>query len=171
MHRLICLDESGVKDNMTRLCGRAPIGERCVDYCPNARWKTTTLLSSIRPNGQTVCMYYRGGTTKVIFETYVEKLLAPTLKEGDIVIMDNLSSHKGPRVKELIEARGATLMYLPQYSPDLNPIEKMWSKIKAILRKMKARTSEQLDTAIAAALSSVTAEDAKGWFHSCGYVS
>ena len=116
-------------------------------------------------------MIYEGGTSLAVFEAYVEKVLCPSLRPGDIVIMDNLSSHKSPRITKLITENGAALKYLPVYSPDLNPIEKMWSKMKAILRKLKARTQEELDAAIKIALDAVTPQDAIAWFASCGYLS
>ena len=114
-------------------------------------------------------MVVDGATTTDIFEAYVEQILLPTIKAGDIVVLDNLSAHKSQRARELIESVGAELWYLPAYSPDLNPIEKMWSKVKSILRTLKARTKETLIHAIATALEMVTASDAKGWFESCGY--
>jgi transposase len=116
-------------------------------------------------------MVVDGATTKDIFKAYVEQILLPTLHAGDIVVLDNLSAHKNQEVRNLIESVGAELWFLPPYSPDLNPIEKMWSKIKSILRTLKARTEESLIKTIAKALEAVTASDAKGWFESCGYVN
>ena len=116
-------------------------------------------------------MVVDGATTKDIFKAYVEQILLPTLREGDIVVLDNLSAHKNQEIRNLIESVGAQLWFLPPYSPDLNPIEKMWSKIKAILRAFKARTEKTLVTAIAKAPEAVTANDAKGWFESCGYAN
>ena len=171
MHRIVCLDESAAKTNMTRLYGRSPVGERCYDSTPDSRWRTTTVLSSLRTDAQTACMIYEGGTTRATFEIYVENVLCPSLRPGDIVIMDNLSSHKSPRITDMIKGCGAELKYLPVYSPDLNPIEKMWSKMKAILRRLKARTTEELDAAIKIALDAVTPQDAIAWFTSCGYKS
>lgn len=167
--RLVFVDESGAKTNMTRRYGRAIAGQRAVDDTPSGHWCTTTMLSSVRLDGSTACMVVDGATTKDIFEAYVEQILLPTLKAGDIVVLDNLSAHKSQRAGELIESVGAELWYLPAYSPDLNPIEKMWSKVKSILRTLKARTKETLIHAIAMALDRVTANDAKGWFESCGY--
>ena len=114
--------------------------------------------------------YGDGATNKEVFKVYVEKFLLPTLNKGDAVILDNLSAHKCKEIRELIESVGAELWYLPPYSPDLNPIEKMWSKIKAILRALKVRTEKELINAIAKALEAVTANDVKGWFKSCGYI-
>ena len=169
--RFVFIDESGAKTNMTRLYGRAMAGQRTVDDTPSGHWCTTTMISSVRLDGSTACMVVDGATTKDIFEAYVEQILLPTLKAGDIVVLDNFSAHKSQKVRELIESVGAELYYLPAYSPDLNPIEKMWSKIKAILRKLKARTRDTLIDAIAKALEKVTASDAKGWFESCGYAN
>jgi len=168
--RLVFVDESGAKTNMTRLYGRAMTGQRATDDTPSGHWCTTTMISSVRLDGSTACMVVDGATTKDIFEAYVEQILLPTIKAGDIVVMDNLSAHKSQRARELIESVGAELWYLPAYSPDLNPIEKMWSKIKSILRTLKARTKEALIHAIAKALAMITASDAKGWFNSCGYI-
>jgi transposase len=169
--RLVFVDESGAKTNMTRLYGRALAGQRAVEDTPSGHWCTTTMISSVRLDGSTACMVVDGATTKDIFEVYVEQILLPTLKKGDRVVLDNLSAHKSQQARKRIESVGAELWYLPAYSPDLNPIEKMWSKIKAILRKLKARTKEALIQAIAKALENVTADDAKGWFESCGYAN
>jgi transposase len=169
--RLVFIDESGAKTNMTRLYGRAMAGKRAIDNTPCGHWCTTTMLSSVRLDGSTACMVVDGATNKEVFQAYVQRILLPTLKTGDIVVMDNLSAHKSQQVRELIKSVGAELWYLPAYSPDLNPIEKMWSKIKSILRTLKARTEEALIRAIAKAIEMVTASDVKGWFESCGYVN
>jgi transposase len=168
--RLVFVDESGAKTNMTRLYGRAIAGQRATDEIPSGHWSTTTMIPSVRLDGSTACMVVDGATTKDIFEAYAEQILLPNLKAGDIVVLDNLSAHKSQHVRELIESIGAELWYLPAYSPDLNPIEKMWSKIKSILRTLKDRTEEALIHAIAKALEMITASDAKGWFESCGYI-
>jgi transposase len=170
LEKLVFIDESGAKTNMTRLYGRAKNGQRAVDSAPGGHWSTTTMISSVRLDGSTVPMVINGATNKEVFKVYVEKFLLPTLNKGDVVILDNLSAHKGKEIRELIESVGAELWYLPPYSPDLNPIEKMWSKVKAVLRKLKARTEEQLIKAIAQALNQVTTTDVKGWFNSCGYM-
>ena len=168
-YSLVFLDESGAKTNMTRLRGRALRGERVHDHAPCGHWYTTTMISSVRLNGKTACMTVDGSTTSEVFRSYVEAVLVPTLKRGDVVIMDNLSPHKDPGTIGLIEQAGASVLFLPPYSPDLNPIEKMWSKVKEWLRSDKARTQEALWDAIAHALAAVTPEDAMGWFASCGY--
>lgn len=169
LERLVFLDESGAKTNMTRLRGRAPRGERVYDTAPHGHWYTTTMISSIRVDGSTACMTIEGSTTTEVFRAYVQHVLVPTLKDGDIVIMDNLSPHKNTDTLVLIEEAGATVKFLPAYSPDFNPIEKMWSKVKEYLRAAKARTENSLFSAIAAALKTVNKNDAENWFASCGY--
>ena len=154
---------------MTRLRGRARRGQRVHSSAPCGHWRTTTMISSIRLDGSTACMTISGATDTEVFRTYVDAVLCPSLKPGDIVIMDNLSPHKSPPTLELIERVGAKVLFLPPYSPDFNPIEKMWSKLKASLRCAEARTPEELDGAIGMALEKVTANDARGWFVSCGY--
>ena len=154
---------------MTRLRGRALRGKRLHAAAPCGRWESTTMISSIRLDGTTACMHLPGAADTAAFVTYIGQVLCPVLKKGDIVVMDNLSVHKSPEVLALVEAAGAEVRFLPAYSPDLNPIEKMWSKIKSLLRSAEARTSEQLDEAISMAFSKVTAKDAAGWFASCGY--
>lgn len=154
---------------MTRLRGRSPRGKRLHAATPCGRWQSTTMISSIRLDGSTACMTIAGATDTEVFRTYIGEVLGPELRPGDIVIMDNLGAHQSPATLELITARGAEARFLPAYSPDLNPIEKMWSKVKADLRRAAARTPEALDEAIGAALAKVTANDARGWFNSCGY--
>ncbi len=168
---LVFLDESGAKTNMTRLRGRAKGGLRCVDHTPNGHWSTTTMISSVRLDGTTACMAIDGATSAEVFREYVRQVLVPTLRSGDIVIFDNLSAHKDSQAMGLIHAAGAMTLPLPSYSPDLNPIEKMWSKVKEFLRSAKARTFDALLKAIADALKTVTDQDVQGWFSSCGYVA
>jgi transposase len=167
--RLVFLDESGAKTNMTRLYGRAFDGQRVVDSTPHGHWCTTTMVSSLRLDGTTAAMVIKGPTDTDVFEAYVQRVLAPTLQPGDIVVMDRLGPHKVPRIVQTIEATGAIVWLLPPYSPDFNPIEKMWSKIKEFLRSAKPRTYAALMTAIAEALELVVAADVQGWFGSCGY--
>jgi transposase len=166
---LIFLDESGAKTNMTRRCGRALKGERVHARTPHGHWNTTTMISSIRLNGSTACMALEGTTDTESFRAYVGQVLVPTLRPGDIVVMDNLSPHKSDPTLALITKAGAQVLFLPAYSPDLNPIEKMWSKVKSLLRGAEARTPADLITAIGQALARVTPQDAIGWFTSCGY--
>ena len=154
---------------MVRRYARAPKGERAYGSVPRNRGKNTTLLASMKPGGMGPCLVVEGSTTKEIFEAYVEHFLAPTLQEGQVMVLDNLSSHKGERVRELVEARGAELLFLPAYSPDFSPIEEAFSKVKALLKKASSRTREALIEAIGRTLSAVTPEDAEGWFSHCGY--
>ena len=166
---MIFLDESGAKTNLTRLCGRALKGQRVHASTPHGHWQTTTMISSIRLDGTTACMALEGTTDTESFRAYVRQVLLPTLRSGDLVIMDNLSPHKSDPTLALITNAGAQVLFLPAYSPDLNPIEKMWSKIKNLLRTAEARTPADLITAIGQALAKVTAQDALGWVVSCGY--
>ncbi len=169
VQHLVFLDETGAKTNMTRRYGRDVHGQRCYDSSPDGRWERTTLLSAVRVNGETYSMVFDGALDAKMYNAYIEKILAPALIPGDIVIADNLNVHKSEIAKRLVEDRGASYIALPAYRPDLNPIEKMWSKIKQFLRGVKARTSEALEKAIASALATITPEDAEGWFASCGY--
>lgn len=154
---------------MTRLRGRAPRGKRLHAAAPCGRWQSTTMISSIRLDGTTACMHLSGAADTAAFVAYIGQVLCPTLKQGDIVVMDNLAVHKSPEVERLVAEAGAEVRFLPAYSPDLNPIEKMWSKIKALLRSAEARTPAELDAAISLAFSKITEKDAAGWFASCGY--
>jgi transposase len=163
------LDESGAKTNLTRLYGRAPKGQRAHARTPHGHWQTTTMISSVRLDGTTACMTLDGTTDTESFRAYVEAVLVPTLRPGDTVVMDNLSPHKSDPTLALILQVGAQVRFLPAYSPDLNPIEKMWSKIKSLLRSAEARTPADLGQAIGQALAQVTPHDALGWFASCGY--
>lgn len=167
--KMIFLDETGAKTNMTRHYGRALRGSRCNDHAPDGRWERTTILSALKYNGETCDIIFEGALDGAMFNGYVKKFLAPFLKPGDMVIMDNLNVHKSLAACKIISDIGATCIFLPQYSPDLNPIEKMWSKVKQILRGIKARTREELENAIKIALESITPQDAMGWFKSCGY--
>ena len=169
VNKLVFLDESSTNTGMTRLYGWGLSNERIVDYIPDVRFEQTTILSSIRMNGDKVPLIFEGALNGELFKAYISKCLAPTLQKGDIVIMDNLTSHKVKGAIDPIIDAGATVMYLPPYSPDLNPIEMMWSKMKAILRKAKARTKESLDAAIADALDCVTLPDISAWFAHDGY--
>lgn len=164
---LVFIDESGAKTNMTRLRGRARKGQRLFALAPHGHWCTTTMISSVRLDGTTAAMEFEGATDSVIFREYVRKILAPTLSPKDIVVMDNLRPHYDSEAITLIEARGAAVKFLPPYSPDYNPIEKMWSKIKSLLRGFEARTQLELSEAISRAFRAVTTEDIRGWFSSC----
>jgi len=154
---------------MTRLRGRAPKGQRVRGSVPGGHWNTLTMMSSIRVDGSTACMTLEGATDTESFRAYVQAVLAPTLRPGDIVVMDNLSPHKSDPTLALIRQAGASVLFLPAYSPDLNPIELMWSKVKNFLRGAEARTKEELHTAIGQALARITQQDAVNWFAHCGY--
>jgi transposase len=156
--------------SMTRLRARAPRGERAYAPIPRNRGKNTTLLASMDAGGMGPCLTVEGATTKAVFETYLEQVLAPSLSPGQVVVMDNLGAHRGDRVREFVEERGCSLLYLPAYSPDFSPIEEAFSKIKALLRKASARTREALVEAIGMALSAVTPQDTMGYFGNCSYL-
>jgi transposase len=161
---LIFLDESGVTTSMTRLYGRASGGRRIYESTPGGHWKILTILSAMSLRGMVATMTIEAATDTEIFLAYVEQVLCPALRRGDVVVMDNLSSHKVKGVRELIGKAGAELLYLPPYSPDLNPIEKAWAKLKQLLRRAKARTRQALEAAIDDALKLITHQDAKAWF-------
>jgi transposase len=168
--RLVFIDESGFHTSMTRLRARAPRGDRAYGKVPRNRGKNQTLIASITlEGGMGEALAIEGGTDAELFEAYVGELLAPTLEAGQVVVLDGLGAHRTRRVRELVEARGADLLFLPSYSPDLNPIEEAFSKIKNIVRKVGARAREALDEAISEAMSAVTLEDVAGWFSHCGY--
>jgi transposase len=155
--------------SLSALYAWAPKGERARCSVPRNRGPNMTLLASITVKGMGPCVTVEGVTTSVVFETYVEKVLAPTLRHGQVMVMDNLQVHKTERVRELIEVRGCELLYLPPYSPDFNPIEEAFSKIKTIVRKAEARTRVTLLEALGVAISAVSARDAQGFFEHCGY--
>lgn len=167
--RLIFLDESGISTQMTRGWARAARGERVTEAIPQGHWKILTTLGAMSVRGMEAVMTVESATDGDVFLAYLEQVLCPKLKPGDVLILDNLSAHKVAGVRPLIEAAGAVLLYLPPYSPDFNPIEKAWSKIKQSLRAAKARTAEALEQAIAEALKTITIENAVAWFRHCGY--
>jgi transposase len=164
LEKLIFLDESGVSTQMTRLYARCAGGRRIHECTPDSRWKILTILGAISTRGMIATMTIEAATDREIFLAYLDHVLCPQLRPGDVVVMDNLSSHKVKGVRERIEAAGATLLYLPPYSPDLNPIEMAWAKLKQLLRAAQARSKEALDEAIATLLPQITAEDANAWF-------
>lgn len=169
--RLVFVDETGASTKMARLYGRAKRGERCIAAVPHGHWKTTTLVGGLRLSGITAPMTIDGAMDGPAFLAWVEQMLAPTLAPGDIVVMDNLPAHKPAAVRAAIERCGAELRLLPPYSPDLNPIEMAYSKLKALLKKAAARTLEELWTAIAAAIARITPNDCRGFFTAAGYGS
>ena len=168
--RLVFVDETGCNTKMARTHGRAAPGERVPGRVPHGHWRTLTVIGAVRLDGTCPAMTVGGGTDAAAFGTFLDFVLVPALRPGDVVVMDNLAAHKVAAVREAVEAAGATVLYLPPYSPDLNPIEKMWSKVKQLLRSAAARTKEALEAAVAAALAAVTAADCRGWFESCGYM-
>lgn len=167
--RLVFIDESGASTAMDRTHGRAPSGVRVDGPVPHGHWKTVTLTAAVRLDGVGACLAFDGATDTAAFATYVERCLAPTLRPGDIVIRDNLASHKTAEVVRLVGEAGAEVRYLPAYSPDLNPIERMFSKLKAWLRSAAARTIDALIEAMGEALRAVRPGDILGWFRHCGY--
>jgi transposase len=154
---------------MTRLHGRAPVGERLLAKIPHGHWKTTTLIAALAVTGICCSTVVDGAINGDVFEAFVEQVLVPQLKEGDVVVLDNLSSHKRAGVQKLIEGAKASLLFLPPYSPDLNPIEMIFSKIKQLLRSMACRTREALWNAMQSVLNQVVASDAANCFQHCGY--
>ena len=167
--QLVFLDESGITTEMTRRYGRASRGERVCEGAPAGHWHTLTLLGAISLEGLMATMTIESPTDSDVFLTYVEQVLCPRLRPGQVVVMDNLSAHKNPAVRERIEQVGARLLYLPPYSPDFNPIEKCWAKIKEHLRTAKARLLDILDQAITAAIATISPQNAAAWFQHSGY--
>jgi transposase len=167
--RLVFVDECGTHTSMAPIYGYAPKGERLRLRVPRKRGKNTTLLSSMTLLGMGPSLAVEGATTARVFETYVRKVLAPSLKEGQVVVMDNLGAHRPKRVRELIEQRGCQLIYLPSYSPEYNPIEEAFAKIKNLLRKAAARSKEALIEAIGTALSAISVREARAFLEHAGY--
>ena len=167
--RLVFIDETGASTKMARLRGRAPKGQRCRAPVPHGHWKTTTFTGALRLSGMTAPMVLDGPMNGAAFLAYVEQVLVPTLRPGDIVIMDNLPAHKPSAVRAAIEAAGAELTFLPPYSPDFNPIENAFSKLKAILRKAAARTIDDLWRVIGEAIDAFTPSECQNYFAACGY--
>lgn len=167
--RLRFIDESGVNLALTRLYGRAPRGERVVERVPRNYGAQTSILSDLSLAGVEAIMTVEGAVDTLVFDTYVEKLLRPTIKAGDVLVLDNLAAHRASRIEQVAEECGARVIWLSPYSPDYSPIEMMWSKIKAAMKAAKARSREQLEQALVAALELVTQADCLGWFKHCGY--
>lgn len=170
--RLIFVEESGIDTRMTRRCARAPRGRRACGAVPFGRWKRLTLLGALGPEGVVAVMSVAAATTTAVFHAVVEQVLLPALRTrgpGTIVAFDNLAAHKAAIVHECLRAAGCQALLLPRCSPDLNPIELCWSKIKTALRTIGARSLDELDHELPAVLDSVTAQDARGWFKHCGY--
>lgn len=170
IEKLVFLDETWASTSMTRLYGRAPKGQRCIASAPCGHWETTTFVAGLRSDGVTAPMVLDGPIDGESFLAWVEQFLCPTLRPGDIVILDNLGSHKVKGVQTAVEAAGATVRYLPPYSPDLNPIEKLFSKLKSLLRKAAKRTSEALWDEFGKLLQTISADECVNYFASSGYV-
>ncbi len=169
--RLIFVDEAGVNTAMTRRYGRAPRGERAGDSAPRNYGEQTSLISALGlRRGLLATMTVQGAVDTLCFDAYVTQLLSPCLRHGDVVVLDNLGAHKASCLEQVAEERGARVLWLPPYSPDYSPIENCWSKIKTALRAAKARTRDELDKALAAAIQLVTKADIQGWFKHCGYL-
>jgi transposase len=167
--KLVFIDETAATTKMTRLYGRAPQGKRLIDKVPHGHWKTSTFISGLRYDGVIAPFVMDGPMDGPHFLAYVEQILAPTLKKGQIVFLDNVSTHKVDGVEEAIEARGARAIFLPAYSPDLNPIEQLFARLKSFLRKMKARTVDELWRAIACFLKEVSKDECKAYLANSGY--
>ena len=167
--RLIFVDEMGANTSLSPLRAWSRRGERAHCSVPRNRGKNTTLLSSMSVEGMGPSLAVEGATDREVFEAYLEEVLAPSLRPGQVMVMDNLTAHKGERVRELVQSRGCALLYLPPYSPDLNPIEEAFSKMKGILRKAQTRNRESLIEAMGRALDAIASQDAKGFFEHCGY--
>ena len=166
---VVVLDEFGATTQMTRTHGRCRKGQRLIAKVPRGHWKVLTTIAAMTTSGMLATVTVDAATDADIFRAFVQHALVPALRPGQVVVMDNLSSHKAPGVKEAIEAAGCRVLYLPPYSPDLNPIENAIAKIKSILKRVAARTVDTLAAAIAAALTSISAADARGYFRHCGY--
>jgi transposase len=171
VERLVFIDETWTSTNMTRAYGRALKGKRCIGSAPYGHWQTTTFVGALRHRQISAPMVIEGPMDGEVFIEYVRTVLCPTLTPGDIVILDNLGSHKVDGVQETIVATGAAVLYLPPYSPDLNPIEKLFSKLKALLRKAARRSVDSLWEEIGALLNSISSDECTNYFSSCGYVN
>ena len=163
------IDETGATTKMARLHGRAPRGQRLRSAIPHGHWKTTTFVGALRLTGMTAPMVLDGPMTGEWFLAYTEQVLVPTLRSGDVVILDNLPAHKGAAVRDAVEAAGATLLFLPPYSPDFNPIENAFAKLKTLLRKAAARTVDQLWGAIGESIDAFTPNECANYFAAAGY--
>lgn len=168
---LVFLDESSASTSLAKLHGRCLKGERLRDSAPAGHWLTVTMLSAVRIDGPIAPLLVDGAIDGEIFTAWIEQFLLRELRPNDVVIMDNLSTHRVAKVSQLLESAGHRLLYLPPYSPDLNPIENMWSKVKGILRNLEARTFDELIEAVRIAISEITAQNCRGFFEHCGYRS
>jgi transposase len=169
--RLVFIDETGLNTKMTRLYGRSLRNQRCVAHVPHGHWQSTSMIAGLRHDGMVAPFLITGAVDAQVFTAYLQHVLCPELRPGDIVVLDNLSTHKIATVKTLIQARGASVYYLPAYSPDFNPIEMAFAKLKAHLRHSAARTSEHLQTAVTLALTSFQPHQCQAFFRHANYVS
>jgi transposase len=169
--RFVFLDETGTATNMARRYGRSPLGERLVTAVPHGHWRTTTLVAGLRQSGIVAPLVLDGPMTGTAFRAYVEQFLAPALRPGDVVVLDNLAAHKVDGVRQALAAAGASLLYLPPYSPDLNPIEQLFAKLKALLRKAAARTRDELWQTIGRLLQAYPSAECTHYLSHCGYGS
>lgn len=169
--RFVFLDETGTATKMTRRYGRGPSGQRLVAAVPHGHWRTTTFIAGLRETGLIAPLVLDGPMTGRAFRAYVEQCLAPTLAPGDVVVLDNLAAHKIDGIRQAIAAAGAALLYLPPYSPDLNPIEQLFAKLKALLRKAAARTKEELWSTIGRLLDACPSSECANYLRHCGYGS
>ena len=169
--RFVFLDETGVNTAMTRLYARAAVGQRVVDTVPQGSWETTTLLSAINTEGVVSAVAFPGATDSLAFASFVEHHLLPVLQPGDIMVLDNLKPHKQPQLARLLRRAGVGVWYLPPYSPDYNPIELIFSKVKRFLRRVATRSTAALWEALGEALATVTAQDCQNCFAHCGYTA
>jgi len=167
--RLRFLDEAGATTILTRLYARAKGGARTTESVPRNYGASTSMISTIGCRGVEATMLIEGSVDTLVFNAYCQEVLRPTVKAGEVIILDNLRAHRASRIEEIAESCGATVLWLPPYSPDFSPIELMWSKVKAYLKKVKARTQTELEKAIAAALETITVSDCLNWFRHCGY--
>jgi transposase len=169
--RFVFLDETGTATNMTRRYGRAPLGKRLVAAVPHGHWRTTTFVAGLRQTGVIAPLVLAGPMTGTTFRAYVEQFLAPALRPGDVVVLDNLAAHKVDGVRQAIAAAGASILYLPPYSPDLNPIEQLFAKLKALLRKAAARTKDELWSTIGRLLETCPPAECANYLRHCNYGS
>jgi transposase len=167
--RFVFLDETGTTTNLARRYGRSPLGERLVAAVPHGHWRTTTFIAGLRQTGIVAPLVLDGPMTGLAFRAYVEQCLAPALAPDDVVVLDNLAAHKIDGVRQAIAAAGASVLYLPPYSPDLNPIEQLFAKLKALLRKAAARTKQQLWSTIGRLLDACPATECAHYLRHCGY--
>lgn len=167
----VWVDETGITTNLVRLYARALKGERAWGQAPAGHWRQLSVLGGLSLRGLIACMSIEAATDKDVFLAFVGEVLVPALRPGQVVVLDNLGPHKAHEVRELIEGAGCRLLYLPPYSPDFNPIEQCWSKLKTLLRSAGARTKEALEETLTTVIEQITAADAQGWFAHCGYAT